>query len=520
MPDLMNWLRRYVPASGYPAETPSGAPVEYNSWDHPWWFMVNTESGAEWLTDKIQNVTPEEMYRIQPHMRTVIDFLSRNIAQLGIHTFERVDENDRRRDHDSPIAKLMRQPNPQTTRFELIYGTVADLSLYDLAYWWVQRSTTSPSGWVIVRLPVPWVSTQNETPFGWKEYYVNFPGTSGRIKIRPDQLIVYHGYSPTSLHRGVSPVEALKDTLFEQLEAVRYRAAVWKRGGKVSSVITRPPGVKWSDAARKQFSESWKSKFTGDGPDTGGTPILEDGMTLNRVDFSAHEQQFVEGARLSLNTVASVYHVNPTMIGLLDNANYSNVREFRKMLYGDTLGPTIEQIEDRMNTFLLPMLGMDETKYYVEFNVAEKLQGNFEEQAAVLSTSVGAPWMTRNEARAKQNMPALEDGDELITPLNVLQGGQASPNDTGTQNVDPNGVDPNQVPKGAEGATSSVSDEFIAGAYIDRVKRSVTPKLKSGMENWFDFDRWDRELSQDNACSLEAAHELNAQIKKEVEECS
>ena len=84
--------------------------------------------------------------------------------------------------------------------------------------------------------------------------------------------------------------------------------------------------------------------------------------------------EWVEGSRLALNTVASVYHVNPTMIGLLDNANYSNVREFRRMLYGDTLGPVIAQIEDRLNTFYVPLVD-PRPSVYVEFNIDEKMQG-------------------------------------------------------------------------------------------------------------------------------------------------
>jgi phage portal protein BeeE len=128
-------------------------------------------------------------------------------------------------------------------------------------------------------------------------------------------------------------------------------------------------------------------------------------MTINRVDFSAHEMEFIEGSRLALNTVASVYHVNPTMIGLLDNANYSNVREFRRMLYGDTLGPMIAQIEDRLNTFYVPLVD-PRPSVYVEFNIDEKLQGSFEEQTSALQSSVGRPWMTANEARALRNMPA------------------------------------------------------------------------------------------------------------------
>ena len=53
-----------------------------------------------------------------------------------------------------------------------------------------------------------------------------------------------------------------------------------------------------------------------------------------------------------------------------------------------------------------------------------------------MQSATGGPWMTRNEARAMQNRPPLEGGDDLIVPLNVIAGGQASPNDSGSQNID------------------------------------------------------------------------------------
>lgn len=502
MSNLMEWLRQHIPSSGFPSEAPNGAPVVYNAWDSvSWWFNPLREDASS----VVGSLGPSELYKTQPHLRTVVSFVARNTAQLGIHVFERVDDNDRRRDHASPVAQLLKTPNPETTLYELILGSVSDLMLYDRCYWWVVPD--AERGFNLIRIPVPWVTTSGQRAFGWDEYLVRFPGAEKSVKVNPDQLLVFNGYSPTSLTDGSTPVDALKDQLLEQIEAVKYRKAVWKRGGKVSSVITRPPGVKWSDAARKQFTESWKSKFAGDGPDVGGTPILEDGMTLNKVDFSAKEQEFIEGTRLSLNTVASVYHVNPTMIGLLDNANYSNVREFRKMLYGDTLGPVIAQFEDRMNSFLLPMLGMDNTRFYVEFNVQEKLQGNFEEQAKVMQTMVGAPIMTRNEGRARFNLPKVEGGDELITPLNVLEGGQASPTDSGSQNVDPGADQPDQAPK-----ELSVPPEFKA-----RQIRTALSRKNAGYEVWWDEARWDRELSKDLGISTAEAHELNENTRKELD---
>lgn len=390
---------------------------------------ANAEGLAEALGLDPSGMTPSEMFRTQPHLRTVVTFVARNIAQLGLHTFERVSDSDRRRDRTSPVSRALSAVDGTMTTYELVYALCVDFLLYDRAYWWVAPSSTVSSGWMIRRLPPSWVSTVKADAFSVGRYRVSLG--DGVIELTADKVLAFSGYSPTSPRGGSSVIEALKTTLQEQIEASSYRSQVWKRGGRVSSVLERPATApKWGDDARERFREDWYAKFTGRGAKAGGTPILEDGMTLRRIDFNAQEQQYVEAAKLSLTTVAAAYHVNPTLVGLLDNANYSNVREFRSMLYGDTLGPMIAQIEARLNTFLLPMLGMaDDGSRYLEFNIGEKLQGNFEDQAKALQGSVGAPWMTRNEARGLQNLPSVDGGDELVTPLNVLIGGQSSPAD-------------------------------------------------------------------------------------------
>ena len=141
-------------------------------------------------------------------------------------------------------------------------------------------------------------------------------------------------------------------------------------------------------------------------------------MDFKPTHLKAQDEQVVDMTKLSLQTVASIFQVNPTMIGLLDNANYSNVREFRKSLYGDSLAPQVKMIEDALNQFVLPALGAP-ADIYAEFNLEEKLRASFEEKAAVTSTAVGAPWMTVNEARAQNNMPAIDGGDLLARPLNT-----------------------------------------------------------------------------------------------------
>lgn len=451
----------------------------------------------------IKRMSPSEMWNTQPHLRTVVSFLARNIAQLGLHSFERLDETDRKRDRESIAARVLRRPNTETTAFELIFSLVGDLALYDVAYWHVAPDAEAPSGWGILRLPVEWVTPKNADAFRRKSYDVKAPGGQA-VNIPAAEVLAFHGFNPTDPREGSTPISALKGVLQEQLQSSMYRQQVWKNGGRVSAVLSRPPGAQWSPEARDRFREDWYATYTGNGPKAGGTPILEDGMTLQRIDFSAHEQEYVEGAKLSFATVCSAYHVNPTMVGLLDNANYSNVREFRRMLYGDTLGPILAQIEDRLNTFLLPMLGMDDSTHYLEFNIAEKLQGSFEEQAAVMSTLVGRPIMSADEGRARFNLPAMGgEAEQLVVPLNVLLGGQASPRDSA-----PPKAHVNVLPK-ARGLGVALTKERAAqtyeekhaevvGAFFRRQAKVVKSKLGLKADgDWWDADRWDGELSDD-----------------------
>jgi HK97 family phage portal protein len=371
----------------------------------------------------------EKLWREQPHLRTVVGFIARNIAQLSLHVFERDSDDGRNRLRTGPLVDLLREPNAEMTQFELIEATMASRCLYDETYWYVTQDSGAPSGWAIRHIPTSWViNTVGESAFTVQAYRVALPQARGQfVELPADQMIVFHGFNPVDPKRGTSPVAALRAILAEQIHAQVFRDQMWQRGGRVGNWIYRPKEVSWSDEARQKWVEQYRDNYAGDkAPKAGGEPLFEDGMELRSTRFSAKDEQFVESSKLSLQTCAQVYHINPTMVGLLDNANYSNVREFRRMLYGDNLGPEIEGFAQRLNKRLVPRLA-DRKRVYVEFNLQAKLAGSFEEQAAIGTQQVGGPWMTINEFRARLNMPRVEGGDELIRPLNVTQAGDQEP---------------------------------------------------------------------------------------------
>ncbi len=447
--------------------------------------------GPSMVYDEVLGMSVSEVWRTQPNLNSVVKFLARNAAQCAPQAFQRVSESDRQRLRDGSLALTLARPNASTTLYELIFGIVADLALFDVAYLHFTKSADSPSGWVLYRLSPEWVTPQGGDAFAFSSYLVQVNGGVSRVYLPAESVIDFHGWNPTDTRRGSSPVAALKAILAEQMMAVSHRQQVWQRGGRISSVITRPADKPWAPEARESFRKDWNSKFIEGGSQSGGVPILEDGMSISRLDFNAHEQQFVEAAKLALATVAGVYHVNPTMLGDNTGANYSNVREFRKMLYGDTLGPIFAQIEDRLNTFLVPVLD-PRPGVYVEFNIAEKLQGNFEEQATALQSSVGAPYMLRSEARSRMNLPSIPDADTLVVPLNVLVGGQASPRDSAPPKAGPVQIKA-RAPQSFEDKHAEVLRRFF------RRQGSVVMTalgVKAAGDYW-DETRWDGELSDD-----------------------
>lgn len=461
----------------------------------------------------VAGLTVEELYRTQPHLRTVVEFLARNVAHLGVHAFTRTKDDGRERLRGDPLTKLLACPNPETTRYQLFEALVSDMSLYSVAYWMLTRAESS-SGWEIRAIPPSWVAgTRGGNAFRVEEYLVNVPGKTERISVNAKNMIVFRGWNPGKPKQGASPVEAVRAVLAEQVEAWTFREQVWKRGGRVSQVLTRPAGEKWSPEARNRFLSDWRARWTGEGANAGGTPILEDGMTIANLGFSARESEWAEVSKVALSTVAAVYHVAPVMVGASEGATFASMKEHRKMLYSETLGPLLAMIEDSLNAHLVPRVTAAEDAY-LEFNIEEKLQGDFEEQAAIMSAAVGGPWMLRSEARRMRNLPPIEGADELIVPLNVLAGGQASPQDGmtgfgGHQQLSAPTVqllalpapksrksDPVRV-KASPADEDAGTIETIMVRHFKRQSDAVLSRLGAKTPDWWDEKRWNRELTAD-----------------------
>lgn len=469
------------------------------------------------------------LWRSQGAVRTVVDFLGRNIASLGLHQFERVSDTDRKRVTDTGLAQLLGKPNPYTTTYRLMDALVRDFGIYDRAYWLKVRMTGTDQIQGLLRLPPSRVEPVGDN-WMWPDAF-EFRGDKGKRSFAASDVVYFRGYDPDGDRGGSSPIESLRRVLAEEYEAGRMREATLRNGARMSGYITRPATAPaWSDTAANRFRQAWRSQYAGaSGSDVGGTPVLEDGMSFVSASQTAEQLQYVEARKLTREEVAAAYFIPPTMVGIMDSATFSNIKEQHKHLYQDTLGPWLQMIAQEIELQLLPDFP-DSKGTYLEFNLAEKLRGSFEEQAAQLQTSTGGPFMTRNEARALSNLPAIEGGDELIVPLNVITGGQASPTDSAPTDAVAAGPAPRLARAGAVRVKADEETDPDEGqrdegpelfrAFFRRQRESVLASLHgaklAGVATkadpaWWDGERWNRELTADiHALAMSVSAELGA----------
>lgn len=429
------------------------------------------------------------IYRQQASVRTVVDFLARNVAQLALQTFRREGDNDRSSAREHPFAQMMRQPNPYTTGYRLIFSLIADRGIYDRALW-VKAFVDGKSQ--LVRIPPRlWTIDENANWLAPTSFLVK--GNRGQTTVSADQVVYFRGYNPEDERYGLSPIESLRRILSEEYAAGQMREQVLRNGARIGGYIERPAGADWSDTARQRFRDGWRSQYAGhSATEAGGTPILEDGMKFVPASQTAADLQYIEARKLSREEAASAYFIPPPMVGILDHATFGNISEQHKMLYQDTLGPILQEIQQEIALQILPDFD-DSDGLYSEFNMMEKLRGSFEEQAAQLQTSVGAPFLTRNEARARANLPRIDGGDELVVPLNVLIGGQASPTDSAPVAPPKSPLAPRVKARAAEGHVAKAT-QLLAG-FFGKQERSIRSVLGAKADADWWKSSWDGELA-------------------------
>lgn len=356
-----------------------------------------------------QNASYGWIYRTQPAVRRTIDYQAGNVAQLGLKLYERVDDDDRKQVGDHPAAQTLRRPNPQTPGKKFIRGFVTDFLAYDNAY---ALKFRLPNGkrWLYGLSPAM-VGIVGQSHFSVDAYRI-WRMDGSYFDVRPEDMLHWRGENPEDPRRGESKLETLREELAADAAARQANTELHRSGLALPGWIERPiEAPEWTEEARKRFEEDFANRAKGG---KRKSPVLEEGMVFKQGGVTPEDAELLAARTWTNEQVASLYgmnHVPPES------------DEERRQFYRDVLPDITGLLADFLGLSILEQeYGLAD--HYFEFSLDEKLMG--EDRLKALTSAAGAPIFTRNEARAMANLPAKEGGDELITPLNVTEGGKPS----------------------------------------------------------------------------------------------
>lgn len=387
-----------------------------------------------------------KMYRSQSALRSVIDFLSRNIGAIHMKLSQDVD-GVRTPRPDHVAQQILEHPQPGVSYSRMMRAIVADKAIYDVAAVWKIRENFNPasktangfirnSGRVVnlVRIPIPYISVSQGSLTGPLVFEMN---AGDQIKIPAADVIWMPGYAPDSNVTGVPPVETLRQILAEEWAAGKDRENQWKKGAQGNVVFVQDvnmPGL--DEAAAANFKVGWNNKYGGvNASNAREIPLLPAGIKPEAISLNGKELEYLATRRLAREEVCRQYGIQPSLLGVTQ-ANFASADLWHQMLYQDTLSPWCVSIQEDFEEQYLPEFEDVSNGFFIDFNINAKLSGSFLEQAQIGQQAVGGPWMTMNEFREKfMSLPPLPGGDDIMVPLNTVRGGgsQANPQDAKNQ---------------------------------------------------------------------------------------
>jgi HK97 family phage portal protein len=219
---------------------------------------------------------------------------------------------------------------------------------------------------------------------------------------------------------GISPLSQLGTTIVVEEAAQRYQVGYLRNSARPASAVSGPDGVVVGKELRAEIRADLDRIYAG--PDYAGRPmLLPGGLKWEAVGHTAHEAELNETRKVTREEICAVYQIPPPMLGILDNATYSNIDTQREMSYTDSLGPPMVLIEQLINAQLVRGL-LREDDIYVEFDFGPVLRGDRLKEIEALREAISVGLMTPHEGRGVLNLSRIDNplADELWMPVNNL----------------------------------------------------------------------------------------------------
>lgn len=342
------------------------------------------------------------IYRSQPWVYIGINKLAKSIANLPLHAFPQDSDGVKgpkiRPGSDAPgkLAQLFRRPTPTTSAFDWKYALVTEL----LTYGHYLGVKVGGGGLPRELWTVPWYCVEviegERRPI---DGYVITVGST-RYPFTPEEVV------HLQMWKGISPLEPLRRTLGIEDAALREIHAAFENAMRIQGILQAPATSKKltksdTDLIRSEFESAY-----GGVDNAYRAAVVGGGLEWKPLQFSHAESELIPIRKLAREEVAAALDVPPPMIGILDNATYSNFEQAVRSYYQESVGPYLVKIEEGLEVQLVEP-EPEWAHIDLEFSMDEVLKASLSDRAEAYTklTRVG---FSLDEIRGLENRAPMD----------------------------------------------------------------------------------------------------------------
>lgn len=285
----------------------------------------------EKLIDMIQ------AYQLHPWVYACVSRISSDFSQIDYEIYYEKNK-EWLIDEKHPFRQLLARPNVYMTKNDIMEYSSISLEMTGNSYWAFVRDqkTGLPSEiWILPPHLIKAVSTKEK----FVDYYIyDVDGQSVRFEY--NDIIHFQFANLDDFRYGQGSVLASRTEITTDLFSSAWNKNFFKNSARPDSILETEKVL--DDAVRKRTLEGWKKMHRGV-KNAHKVALLEAGTKFKDVGVKHTDMQFVEGKRQARETILATFKVPPGLIGIMEYANYANMKPQEQIYWKNTMLPKIRK---------------------------------------------------------------------------------------------------------------------------------------------------------------------------------
>lgn len=374
-------------------------------------FDATANTPSDWMfeafgrtsTDSGISVTADSALTFAPWFQG-ISTIAASVAMVPLDVYERAADDNRIKHRDHAAYELLnRRANRVMTAFTVREILQAHALSWGNGYAAIVSRGSEPAELVPL---MPDVTEPVRTADGGVAYETTLLDGTKKV-IAGDNVLHIKGLGYDGL-KGYSVFRYARNSLGLGIAAERYGARHFKNNAQPNVVLKYPARLSKEDA--DQLLEQWERRHSGVA-NAARPALVSGGLDVVPMSMSNEDSQWLQSREFQRTEVASWLCIPPIKLGI-KASSYNSVEAEERAYVSQTLMRWFRRWEAEGDVKLLS--GRQQRAWwYMEHQSGALIQGDFTTQANVAVNLKNAMIITRNEARKKFNLNAVDGGDDF-----------------------------------------------------------------------------------------------------------